>query len=109
VEIKETDNGVYFINTLPIPFQIVEIDKLEGENNVFLGGLQDKPGKEKILELFKECSLNTKDSKIRKYLDIFLTIHREYLKTLKEDFINPETAELLKEIGFAQIWKTEGL
>jgi hypothetical protein len=109
-DVKESEPGLYVVRGMTIPAQIIESEKLNRRENMWLKNLRRDTDAESFAEMLRAVRERGKGAHLRAYLNVLLVANPEILKEVKKTMImTPELREVLIDIGLAAEWEEMGM
>jgi hypothetical protein len=108
-KVEESEPGLYVARGAMIPVQLIESEKLDARENMWLKNLRESVDAESFAKMLRAIRERGKEARLKAYLNALLVANPRVLKEVKKTMImTPELREVLIDIGFAAEWEKEG-
>ena len=100
-DVEESGPGLYVVKGMTIPVQIIESEKLNKRENMWLKNLRKDADAESFAEMLRAVEDRKKGAHLRAYLNVLLAANPKALKEVGKTMLTPELREVLIDIGWA--------
>ena len=108
-KVEEKWPGIYSIRGDILPIQIIDNRRLSAEENIWLRDLDNKLEANEIRQVTKEIAKQTKNARVKAYLDVITKANKEnLLEALKMSDTALTLDKVFEEVGLVAKWEARG-
>jgi hypothetical protein len=105
-DVEENEPGIYAVKGMPMPVQIIDSEKLDTRENLWLKNLRREADVESLAEVLRAARKRGKGAPLKAYMYVLLTANLDAVKEVtKMMTMTTELREVFRSIGFDEEWE----
>ena len=103
---EESAPGLYIVKGMTFPVQLIESEKLDKRENMWLKNLREGANAESFVEMLRAIRARGKEARLKAYLNVLLVANPKILEEVeKAMMMTPELRKVFIDIVYAAEWE----